>query len=254
MYFYAVADLSDKPLPDGPGIQGAYLLSLAHLDIAAIASPLTADEVPTTEANVWRHEAVVEALMADRAVLPMRFGTVLAQEATIRAVLKTYYADFVASLDRVRDRVEIGLRVLWDDDARRPTEKRIGQRKGNDGRTYLLARLEEERQLEAWRQRAKTLAAKLNTPLGHLAIDSAAQVLVTPRLLLTAAYLVERNHVKAFQREVEALSADYPALRFLCTGPWPPYSFVTTVLPEPTADHRPRIEEEKENASSRLRA
>jgi hypothetical protein len=29
---------------------------------------------------------------------------------------------------------------------------------------------------------------------------------------------------------VEALSAAYPALRFLCTGPWPAYSFVTTTV------------------------
>jgi hypothetical protein len=44
---------------------------------------------------------------------------------------------------------------------------------------------------------------------------------------LTAAYLVERDRVATFQQEVEALSATYPALRFLCTGPWPTYNFVS---------------------------
>jgi len=69
-------------------------------------------------------------------------------------------------------------------------------------------------------------------PLAKLAVESIQQMLITPGLLLTAAYLVERNQVAAFRQAVEALSAAYPALRFLCTGPWPPYSFVTGAVPD----------------------
>jgi len=36
--------------------------------------------------------------------------------------------------------------------------------------------------------------------------------------------------VVAFQREVEALRQAYPDLDFLCTGPWPAYSFVTATM------------------------
>jgi len=168
----------------------------------------------------------VEALMADRAVLPVRFGTVLADEAAVQATLAVHYADFVASLNRVRGRVELSLRVLWD------FEFRISnfEFRPDSGQAYLMARLEEERQRQAWRQRAEALAAELYTPLGRLAVESTRQVLVTPRLLLTAAYLVERDQVAAFRREVEVLSTAHPELRFLCTGPWPAYSFVTTTV------------------------
>ena len=67
--------------------------------------------------------------------------------------------------------------------------------------------------------------------LGRLTVEHTHQVLFTHRLLLTAAYLVKRQQMAAFNRQVEALSVTYPALRFLCTGPWPPYSFVSTTLP-----------------------
>lgn len=238
MYLYAIIDRPEAPLPDEPGLEGAPLFSVSHRDIVAVASPLTADQVSVTEANLWQHEEIVEALMVDRAVLPVRFGTVLADESALQDVMVAHYADFVADLDRVRGRVELGLRVLWDSDEQgsrgaraTPVAFRL-QEQGSrgDGRAYMMARLEEERQRRAWRERAETLATKLHTPLAERAVDSTHEVLVTTRFLLKAAYLVERGEVTAFQREVKALNAAYPELRFLCTGPWPAYNFVNVKL------------------------
>ena len=70
----------------------------------------------------------------------------------------------------------------------------------------------------------------MHRPLAVLASDSTRRLLITPRLLLTAAYLVARGRVAAFRRAVDTLDGAYPALRFLCTGPWPPYSFVTACV------------------------
>jgi len=237
IYLYAITDQPETPVPVELGLEGAPLLSLPYRDIAAVASNLSTTNVSLTEATLWRHEAIVEALMADRAVLPVRFGTVLTDEAAVQAVLAAHYADFVASLQRVRGRVELGLRVLWISDFRVPIadcrspnhKSKIENRKSKigNGQAYLLARLEEERQRQAWRQRAEALAEEIHAPLVRLAAESTRQVLITPRLLLTAAYLVEQHQVAAFRCQVEALSAAYPELRFLCTGPWPAYNFVT---------------------------
>ncbi len=236
MYLYAITDRPELPVPAEPGLEGTSLFGLAYRDIVAVVSSLDTAKVSPTEDNLWRHEAIVEALMADRAVLPVRFGTVLADEAAVQATLAVHYADFVASLNRVRGRVELSLRVLWD------FEFRISnfEFRPDSGQAYLMARLEEERQRQAWRQRAEALAAELHTPLGRLAVESTRQVLVTPRLLLTAAYLVERDQVVAFRQQVEALSPAYPALHFLCTGPWPAYNFVTATVPTTFGEERER--------------
>lgn len=242
MYLYAITDQPEAPIPAGPGLKGASLLSLVYREIAAVVSPLAAAGVQATEVNIRRHEAVVEALMADRAVLPVRFGAVLEDEPAVQAALAAHYAGFVADLDRVRGRVEIGLRVLWNEEEQ--ASRRAGQQGSapprtsaplhtGSGRTYLMARLEQERRVQAERERAEELAAELHTPLARLAAESTHQLLVTPRMLLTAAYLVERNQMAAFQQEVEALGVVYPALHFLCTGPWPPHSFVTAGTPSP---------------------
>jgi len=135
----------------------------------------------------------------------------------------------------------LGVRVLWDDnDGQSPllTEKSWSSVNGSEqppangsGRAYLMARLQQEHQVQAWSDRAETLAAELHNTLAPLSAQNTSQVLITPRLLLTAAYLVDRERVAAFRREVKALIVAYPALHFLCTGPWPPYNFVTAGVP-----------------------
>ena len=238
IYLYAITDRPDLRTPAEPGLGGTSLFSLAYQDIAAVVSSLTTATVSPTEDNLWQHEAVVEALMADRAVLPVRFGTLLADESAVQAALAAHYANFMTSLDRVRGRVELGLRVLWDLEVQ--GSKGAGEQGSREvrdhpsmeghGRKYMLARLEEERQRRVHLQRAEALAEEIHTPLTRLAAESTRQVLITPRLLLTAAYLVERDQVATFRQKVEALSAAYPELRLLCTGPWPAYNFVTATV------------------------
>jgi hypothetical protein len=236
IYLYAI---TTHPLGDGhfcEGLADRPVFWLSYGRVSAVVSAL-ASAVQPTEANVWRHEAVVEALMADCAVLPVRFGTVFLDKEELGAVLAAHDGDLVRDLERVRGRVELGLRVLWDvDDDPEPPNRDSPAGAANalpTGRDYMLARLKRERQRHECHQRAEALAARIHCPLAHLATDSRKQLLVTPRLLLTSAYLVPRGHMAAFEQELETLRAAYPQLGLLCTGPWPAYSFVTTAV---TAD------------------
>jgi len=250
IYLYAITDWSATPLPALTGLEEATRPeSYPYRDIAAVISHTTTTTPSPMETNLWQHEGVLEALMTDRTILPVRFGTVLTDEVVLKDVLETHYADFAADLKRVCGRVELSLRVLWEDEGSTTTLTGAGGRCEEhprpsppyllptqswremgaeaSGRDYLLSRLEAERQRQSLLREAKTLAAEIHTPLASLSIESTYQVLHTPCLLLKAAYLVEREQLKAFRQEVGGLSVAYPALRFLCTGPWPPYNFVT---------------------------
>src|SRR3989304_6541840 len=46
-------------------------------------------------------------------------------------------------------------------------------------------------------------------------------------MILNAAFLVEKNKLSAFIREIEILKRQYEGMDFFfdCTGPWPPYNF-----------------------------
>jgi hypothetical protein len=243
IYLYAITDRPEVPLPALPGLGEAPLLSLVYRDIAAVTSRLAAPDnasvPPATESNLWRHEAIVEALMGTRAVLPVSFGAVLADEAALQAILATRYTGFVTDLRRVSGRVELSVHVLGDGEwqmangkwqtspEQRSMADSESQPSAISGHAYMLARLEAERSLQAWRQRAEMLAAGIHARLARLADENTRLSLVTSHLLLKAAYLVPRERVTNFRQEVESLCLAYPHLRFLCTGPWPAYSFIT---------------------------
>lgn len=229
-YLYAITGRPGAHPPSVSGLEDGHPFDVCHRDIAAVLGAVASEGIPPTPSNLWRHEHVIEALMTDRTALPARFGTVLSDEAKAQAMLTARHAEFAADLDRLRGCVEMGLRVLWVQppiDVSSVARNLCGERRQASGRSYLEARLGEWRQREVVKGRAEEMAARVHAPLRRLALDSRERVLATRRLLLTAAYLVEKDKVGVFGSEVDALAPGFSALRLLCTGPWPPYSFVT---------------------------
>jgi len=82
------------------------LYAVRHGALAAVVADHEAP-APTPEA-LRRHEAVVEGLMGDGPLLPMRFGSVSDDVATL---LAERHDELVAALERVRGAVELGVRA-----------------------------------------------------------------------------------------------------------------------------------------------
>jgi hypothetical protein len=102
---YAIADHPGPPLPgrvDGLRVVPAHRL-------AAICGDVEEREVSPNA--LWQHEEVVEALMEQRDLLPVRYGTRLPDEAHVVAAVAERHDALLAALDRVRDATELSLRV-----------------------------------------------------------------------------------------------------------------------------------------------
>jgi hypothetical protein len=230
IWLYAVTDRPQADMPRVSGIEDARLTTICVDGLAAVVSECSGDAVPRTEENLLRHEAVLEALMGDRTVLPVRFGTVASERKRVREALWERRAWCGTNLARLRGRVELGLRVLWSEpDDARPREACAASAPAS-GRAYLLARAAEERREKARYEQARDLALRIHGPLERLAVESSYRLLVTPRMLIAGAYLVDREQTDGFRGQVRALGSAHPSLGLLCTGPWPPFSFVA---PEP---------------------
>lgn len=240
IYLYAFTDLPHTDLPAVAGLDdGAGNLlpisAIIYQDIAAVVSRLESPRLPAPETNVWRHEAVIEALMTIRTVLPARFGSLVKDEDVLQAALAKHYASLAADLQHLQGRVEVGVRVMWTAEPPSGAAQTEPPAAPQDGRAYMLARLKIEQQEQKRRQEANWLAAEIHGALNSLAVASQQQVLATPRLLLKASYLVPRTQVEAFRSQFASLNQAYPELHFLCVGPWPPYSFVSALNAEPAA-------------------
>jgi hypothetical protein len=169
---------------------------------------------------LWAHERVVERLMVDRTVLPMRFGSKVDDEGALRALLAEHQQRFLDALGRVSGRVELGVRALQPAivtpiNGARP----VAAIAASSGRDYLLGKLQDG-------LRVDRAAAQLHTPLEGIAVEARRQPLRGDDEILRGSYLVDQRVVGRFRGAVERLQRTHPDVAILCTGPWPPYSFV----------------------------
>jgi hypothetical protein len=204
---YAITDNPGPPLPDlAP-------LRLVPVDgLAAVCMP--AGETEMSAEAFWRHEEVVEALMADRDLLPVRYGTQLEDEDAVARAVGERRDELAAALERVRGSVELSVRVM-----------RAG------AQSTVLPAADPSSGAEYLRLRAHADASRERTSRGlHGPLSEFARASVEgqprPQELFRAAYLVGRDGVERFAAEVARLQQANPGISILCTGPWPPYSFV----------------------------
>jgi hypothetical protein len=186
---------------------------------------------------VLAHERVNEAVMREHTVIPMSFGTVFKTREDIVELLRAAYDAFGDVLQKMKDKVEFGLKVLWDRDAvireieaededvRRLKDEISSQR----GSTYF-ARMQYGRAVEAALEtRSERYASEIFEQLRPVSVASRANKPIGDRMILNAAFLVARDREAAFDAKVKEIGA-HDKLTFKYTGPWPPYNFVNVRL------------------------
>jgi hypothetical protein len=226
-YIYGIVESQWALAPDVPGLDGTPVYLIPWRNLAAVVGHAPLGGFAADQANAARHGAVVELVMQGGPILPMRFGTVLGERQRVITMLEEHSQAFEEALRRLRGRVEMGLKVLWETDG--CTSGKRGEPVNlstGPGSRYLLRRLEEERRAEAIRGRGETLIQAIQATLRPLANEWTLQRFPTPRLLLSAAYLIPGDRLQAFRVGVKRLGERSSRLRFLLTGPWPPYHFV----------------------------
>jgi Gas vesicle synthesis protein GvpL/GvpF len=194
------------------------------------------------------HERVLASAMREGPVLPLRFGTIFADEEQLRRSLAPHAALFGEALARAEHREEWDVKVVCETAALRrwieATSPRISEllaeANGEDGSAYLrrkrldraLAEEVERATDEFGRVVSEALAASAEATAPVAASedpDAAARAVIR-----ADAYLVHRDRTEAFRRaadETETLLADR-GVEVLITGPLPPYHFVSLDLRE----------------------
>lgn len=215
-------------------------------DLAAVVSDTPIRIYDPTRENVLAHELVNETVMREFTVIPMSFGTIFRTEDDIVELLKSTYRAFDDVLEKMRDKIEFGLKVLWDRDqeAARLEEQdeeihRLKQEiTRNEQSSTYFARMQLGRLVEsALEEAADRYVLDVHQSLKPHAIASRSNKPIGDRMILNAAYLVERSHEEEFDEAVKALSRKYEdVLSFKYTGPWPPYNFVNIKLKLERAD------------------
>jgi Gas vesicle synthesis protein GvpL/GvpF len=239
-YVYCIvrADESLRFGPIGFGNPAGEVYTVLYEDIAAVVSDAPMEVLDATRDNVLAHERVNEAVMQYQTVIPMSFGTVFKTRDDIVELLRGAHGAFQDVLTKMENKVEFGLKVLWDRDAMlrhiehddedvRRLKSEIATQKGS---TYF-ARVQYGRLVEgALQSRSEQYVSEIFETLRNVCVASRANKPIGDKMIMNAAFLVERKREAAFDASVKRLGAAYDTLTFRYTGPWPPYNFVNIRL------------------------
>lgn len=175
------------------------------------------------------HQKAVSAIAATTDLLPARLATVFRSRESLSKHIRKHAPTLKRDLDRVKGAREWGIKVFAEE------QRAAGPAKISGGKDYLKAKAA----LLPTRQKsfaAGSEAAEFARELEAVAIASAAPGKVSSGqkgLAFQTTILVRRKD----EKELEAIAAHFAqrwngAWRIECTGPWPPYSFVSRVEPE----------------------
>jgi hypothetical protein len=208
----------------GVGLDGRPLIGVEHDGLALIASQRASSRPTPTLETLRRYERIVEGLMALQPILPARFGSLLPDDEAARSALRDRHDELRGDLERVRGAVELGVRGDWTHAPAQPPPR--------SGTEYLLGQLD-------IRRRAGR-AARFVDPLRALSREVKVKVLPQPSVPFLAACLVDRDRADEFIDAATKLGASFEDGELVCTGPWPPYSFVQDApLDRPVKGGRP---------------
>ena len=220
LHLYAIVDRPEVPLPD----LGVPSLSVIAGPGAALIGRGVDPPLAATATAVQGHGAVIDALMTDRTVLPVRFGSCLPDARSATALLHDHRAAIAAGLRDVAGCVEIGVHLVptGDDDvtgrdAPDPGPAASGQahlaRKRRDAAALRTRRAGFNAAVDRIHQRLAPHARRM-----HRTSDAGG--------VADLAFLVAVARLPALVAAVRSLRPQCPEAVMVCTGPWPAYSFV----------------------------
>src|SRR6266705_3502833 len=240
-YVYCIRRTEQQKGFGGIGIGGGQrVYTVHHNDLAAVVSDTPIVIYDPTRENVLAHEFVNETVMKEFTLIPMSFGTVFRSEKDVQRLLRSTYQAFTDVLDKMQDKIEFGLKILWDRDSVVAAIERDNDeirrlkdeitRKATSS-TYF-ARMQLGRLVEAAMEEASNRYVNdIHEQLKEVSVASRSSKVIGDRMILNAAFLVERKDEKSFDEKVKAISLQYEdLLTFKYTGPWPPYNFVNIKL------------------------
>jgi hypothetical protein len=239
-YVYCIVRASEQLSfgPIGLGAEPAEVYTIARGDLAAVVSDAPLEVLDPTRDNVLAHQRVNETVMKQHTVLPMSFGTVFKTHDDVIELLRAASDAFADVLNKMEAKLEFGLKVVWDRDAIvREIEqedediRRVkAELQAHKGSTYF-ARMQYGRLVDAALQaKSERYVADTFAALRGASVAARSNKLIGDRMILNAAFLVNRRDAREFDRCVKALGAQYDKLTYKYTGPWPPYNFVNIRL------------------------
>jgi hypothetical protein len=114
-YVYAVVPGPLATTFEFPGLNGALVYAISNGKVAAVVSDIPPERVRPERRHLAAQQGVLQGLLKTvPAMLPMSFGIIADSPKVVKNILSRNQTALLQQLQRVANRVEMGLRVVWD--------------------------------------------------------------------------------------------------------------------------------------------
>jgi len=246
VYVYGVMPAARAGSLDVRGVNGGKVRLVEHEGLAALVSPMRSDELAAAR-EVRAHWRVLDEVVREATVLPVRFGTVMEGDQAVRDELLGVNAERLrALLAELDGKVQLTLKGEYREEPllrevvrASPDVARLRERIRSLPEAagyYDRIRLGELVAAEVARQRERDTQLALEL-VGPHAVEVQEEAPSAPDAAFNLAFLVERRPEERFTEGVRKLAAELSEradIRYI--GPLPPYSFADIELtPESAA-------------------
>lgn len=234
-YLYCLTSTGGSRQSFPPGINGAKVYLVSFGSLTALVSDVGPESLAGTAEEAAAHgEIVNRAWQAGGGVIPFRFGTVFAKNSDVLSLLKKHRISFEACLNRLAGKIEVGIKAIFGNGSMVAAPLNITRcsRRGlSQGERYLLKKRERYRagrqQLEKAEQFSRALKEGTASLWEEIKIEKQRS---DKGLVVTFCYLLDRGELSCFKVAYQRLRKEWPGLKLLYSGPWPPYTFAQVEL------------------------
>ena len=257
-YIYGVIKNSESDLAPICGLgTSSMVYTVASQGLGCLVSDYSGEEFSSmSKEEVVRyllvHQVVVEHVMREHTVLPVKFGTVLATSDEVRSLLSQGHSQFVDALAWIQDKVEIEVAATWDKQQifqEISTEPEIIRASktiaGRPEQQTLQEQIQLGHMVKAFMdKRRSNYREQMINFLTSVAVDIQPNALLSDEMVMNVAFLVEKANQEEFDCCVRQLNnLFHNQINFRIVGPLPPYTFATAEVTRPSLE---KIEEARQ--------
>ena len=229
LYVYCLAEGVERLNKTLQGVSGEPVRIVEFdEDLSALVSVYRSDAFQVNRKNALAHHEVVRSITEQTTPLPARFGTVVTIEQ-LRNYVSTHHQAIKAKLAHVRGGVEMNVRMIHSIPAADISQQ--SENVSGPGTAFLLEKRREILREEFGAAQKSQLSAWLGEKLGDLIKEE--KISITPSesvILARADHLIKRADVQEYRTKMAKAVEERPEVRFMVSGPWPPYSFANIEL------------------------
>lgn len=238
VYLYCISETSSKKNLGNIGLYEKPAYAIGFKDIGAIVSDAPFKEIQPNVNEINSHQQVVEAAREKWTTLPVRFGTMFKSEDGVIKYLEKSYKDLRAKISKFENKDEYGIKVVFDKDDLTKLDMKIDDNDeikkikeemftSGQGASYFLRLKMEEAKRNQVLKKVDEIATDIHKQISSCVFEGCVLKADIAQIILSAAYLVDRNKKDEFDAKTQKVREKYEAngIMIHTSGPWAPYSF-----------------------------